>query len=84
MADPVLAKLMHDYGPRRAPMERIVMTDLYLTAFNTAKLKTGERLAVLACGHTVKTKALNRCACDLCHEMIVNGEDYDAFRNRVN
>ena len=81
MGDPVLAEMIRGVH-KRAPIERIVSTDWLLTFSNRNKLKDFERIADLACGHKAITKAVHRCACYECHKMILDGEDYDAFRNR--
>ena len=39
------------------------------------------RLVQLACGHFVVTKAIKKCGCARCGEMIRSGWDYDGFRN---
>lgn len=39
------------------------------------------RLVQLACGHFVVTKAIRRCGCPRCGEMIRSGYDYEGFRN---
>lgn len=56
---------------------------LTIALAGTADILTSHgRLAKLACGHFVITKALNRAGCPRCGEMIRSGYDYDAFRNR--
>lgn len=78
MADKQLVELLR-YVP--APVEQIVETDLLLTMANYPNLG-GKRVALLACGHKVVTGNRLRAACAECHTMILNGEDYDAFRRR--
>lgn len=78
--DPILAATMRLLKPR-APVERIVETDILLTVVNRLSL-AGKRVAVLACGHRVITDAATRVHCKDCHKMILDGEDYDAFRHR--
>jgi hypothetical protein len=43
-------------------------------------LKTGQRIAVLECGHFVLTRALRSAKCRRCGEMIRSGYDHDGFR----
>lgn len=80
MGDSTLAKFMRDQNVK-APMERIVRIDYFMLIFNSEKLKRGEYIVDLACGHKTVTKNRKRAPCGDCHEMILNGEDYDAFRN---
>ena len=80
MGDPALAKTMRDAGVK-APIERIIRIDHFIEIFNREKLKDGEHVVDLECGHKTITKNRNRAACHDCHKMILNGEDYDAFRN---
>ena len=79
--DPVLAKFMRDAGVK-APVERIISEDFLMTAFNRDRLGTDMRKRVvdLECGHKTFTKNRKRAPCEICHEMILNGEDYHAFR----
>lgn len=78
--DPELAAFMRRMGVK-APVERIVETDILATAFNMDRLKLPERIVRLACGHEIVTKNWRRAPCWKCHEMILNGEDYEAFRS---
>ena len=79
--DPVLAKYMRDAGVK-APVERIIGTDFLITAFNRGRLGHDmiKRVVDLECGHKTITKNRRRAPCEICHEMILNGEDYHAFR----
>ena len=79
--DPVLAKTMRDAGVK-APVERILRTDFLATAFNRDTLGSNmmKRIVDLECGHKAITRNVKRCKCPQCHEMILNGEDYVAFR----
>ena len=79
--DPELAALMRRLRIK-APVERIVATDILATACNLDKLDLPERLVTLACGHQTVTRNWTRAPCYECHRMILDGEDYDAFRNR--
>jgi hypothetical protein len=83
VGDPKLAKIMRDMKVP-APVERIVRTDLFATAFNREKLGSDmcKRIVDLECGHQAVTRNAKTCKCTACHEMILNGEDYEAFRNR--
>ena len=83
MADPELAAMMQRLKPK-APMEKVVYVDYLATAlsFTARKISIDHRVVKLECGHTAITKASRRCACKECLTMIMNGEDYDAFRNR--
>ncbi len=80
--DPILAKTMRDAGIK-APIERILGTDHLATAFNRKKLGRNllNRIVDLECGHRVITTNRKRAPCYECHEMILNGEDYEAFRS---
>ncbi len=80
MRDPALAKYMRDAGVK-APVERIIRTDTFTMIFAGGKLKPGEFVVDLECGHQTVTKNRKRAPCHECHQMILNGEDYDAFRN---
>lgn len=83
--DPVLARRMRDCHERvkiLAPRERIVYTDWLSTVCNVEKLSLPARVAKLECGHQTVTRNKSFAPCYLCLEMILNGEDYDAFRNR--
>jgi len=79
--DPVLAKTMRDAGVK-APVERIIRTDWLATAVNCDKLGGNmmNRIVELKCGHREITTNSKRAKCHACHEMILNGEDYHAFR----
>lgn len=80
--DPVLAAFMraNDAGP---PVEKITRTDFMATAFNRDKLGSDplNRIVDLECGHQVVTRNTKRAPCPRCHRMILEGYDYDAFRN---
>lgn len=67
----------------KAPLERIVETNILMTALNQGKLdiKNLERVVDLACGHRVLTKNTKKCRCGVCQEMLDRGCDYDLFRN---
>jgi|SRR6185295_15198583 len=85
--DPELARIMADLWTRgvlKAPFEDIVGTDFVATGFNRAKLGSNilNRIVDLACGHKAVTTNKRRAPCDVCLLMLLNGEDYDAFRNR--
>jgi hypothetical protein len=80
MGDAVLAEFMRDRKVP-APVERIVHTDWLATAINREKLGK-RRIVKLECGHDEITRNLDRCRCSTCHKMILDGEDYEAFRNR--
>jgi hypothetical protein len=77
--DPKLAEMMRSLKVP-APMENIVETDMLLTIVNHLRLD-GRRVVRLACGHRKITSAAMKTRCDECHRMILNGEDYDGFRN---
>ncbi len=70
-------------------VERIVRTDILMTAFNRSKLgsRTPRRRVVeLACGHRIVTTAAHRARCMRCEEMlrrsVTDGsEDYESFRH---
>lgn len=81
MGDPVLAEFMRRHDPG-APVEKILRTDFFMTALNGERLRGNERIVILECGHYAITANSTRCRCSFCHEMILNGEDYEAFRNR--
>ena len=83
MGDPELAKFQKRIW-KKPPVEKIVATDWLATALNRAKLGPdyAKRIVDLACGHKVITRNLRQCGCGVCHQMILNGEDYEAFRNR--
>ncbi len=82
MGDPKLAEIMRSLKVK-APIERIVREVPHETAMSitSGSIKANQRVVVLECGHTEVTRARKRAACRQCHEMILNGEDYDAFRN---
>lgn len=68
-------------------VERITRTDILMTAFNRDKLGADmlHRVVELACGHRTVTKAISRCRCARCEEMlrrsVADGsEDYESFR----
>ena len=81
--DPELATTMRRLGVK-APVERIIRTDFLATAFNRDKLGPNmlKRIVDLECGHREITTNAKRCKCHTCHEMILNGEDYEAFRRQ--
>lgn len=81
--DPVLAATMRRFKVK-APVERIVRTDDLATALNRDKLGSNmmKRVVDLECGHKAVTTNQKRVSCGTCHEMILNGEDYEAFRFR--
>lgn len=80
--DPVLAAEMRRLGVK-APVENIVHTDWLATALNREKLGPDirKRIVKLECGHEEVTTNLTRCPCTKCHQLILDGKDYDAFRN---
>ncbi len=79
--DPELAATMRRAGVT-APVERIIRTDQWATAVNRDSLGQNmmNRIVELECGHREITTNTKRCNCYTCHEMILNGEDYEAFR----
>jgi hypothetical protein len=79
--DPVLAATMRRFGVK-APVEKIAFVDWLATACNRERLKPSELMVVLECGHYQVTSRKGRAPCTACHEMILNGQDYEAFRNR--
>lgn len=79
MGDPVLADQMRRLKVK-APVERILMTDWLATAINKENLGL-KRVVKLECGHDEVTRNITKAPCSKCHAMILNGEDYDAFRN---
>jgi len=79
--DPELAKMMKKLEVK-APVERIIRTDSFAMIFSYDKLKPGEFIVELECGHKAVTRNRKRVACTISHEMILNGEDYEAFRFR--
>jgi hypothetical protein len=83
MGDPELAKIMKRVW-KNPPVERIVRTDWLATSINRDKLGEDmcKRIVDLACGHKAVTRNAKTCPCKECHKMILDGEDYDAFRNR--
>jgi len=83
MGDLELAEKMKIYW-KKPPVERIVRTDWLATSINREKLGADmcKRIVDLACGHQAVTRNARSCPCKACHEMILAGEDYDAFRNR--
>jgi len=83
MGDPVLAETMRRFW-KKPPVEKIVATDFLATSLNRATLGTDlcKRIVDLECGHKAVTRSARTCPCSICHDMILNGEDYEAFRNR--
>lgn len=83
MGDPELAAKMKSYW-KKPPVEKIVATDFLATALNRAKLGPDhcKRIVDLACGHKAVTRNARTAPCETCHKMILDGEDYEAFRNR--
>lgn len=83
MGDPKLAETMKRYW-KKPPVERIVQTDWVATSLNRSQLGADlrKRIVDLACGHKEVTINARSCPCSTCHKMILDGEDYDAFRNR--
>jgi len=83
MGDPELAALMRRMKVK-APIEKILRTDWLATALNRKKLGEDmcKRIVDLACGHKAVTRNARTCPCSTCHGMILNGDDYEAFRNR--
>lgn len=85
--DPDHLKMLADAWPK-PPTERIVRSELLLTAINrdTGGISKDVRVRMvkLECGHTVASRNLVRAGCPHCHEMILGGGDYDAFRNLGN
>lgn len=85
MGDPVLAAAMRAMSINaKAPVEKIIRTDWLATAVNRGKLGPDhcKRIVDLACGHKAVTRNARTCPCKDCHKMILDGEDYEAFRNR--
>lgn len=80
--DPDLADTMRMINPP-APRERIVQTDILATVFNRDKLGPDlcRRIVILECGHRAVTRNAKSSKCNRCHRMIMEGYDYDAFRN---
>jgi hypothetical protein len=80
--DPDLAAL-YDGIDVPEPRERILETDYLLTAYNRDKLGDDlmKRIVKLECGHFTITRNVKKAGCKRCHRMIVEGYDYDAFRN---
>jgi len=83
MGDPELAATMRRYW-KKPPIEKITATDFLATAINRETLGVDmcKRIVDLACGHKVVTRNARTCPCTICHKMILDGEDYEAFRNR--
>ena len=81
--DEELAATMRKFKVK-APVEQIVRTDILATAINRQKLGSDirKRIVDLECGHKEITTNITRAPCSQCHAMILNGEDYEAFRNR--
>ena len=82
MGDPTLGELMQKAGVK-APFESIVGVDRFKTLFLHADQDASdllERVVNLECGHQIVTKNQCRARCHECHEMIISGEDYEAFR----
>lgn len=80
MGDPELAGMMRQLKVP-APVEQIIRTEIIPTVMNRLNL-AGRRVVLLACGHRAVTANSRRVACGECHRMILDGEDYEAFRNR--
>lgn len=82
MGDPELAATMRRFKVK-APVEKIVRTNYLATALNRAQLGADycNRIVELACGHREVTRNARSCPCSTCHKMILDGEDYEAFRN---
>jgi hypothetical protein len=83
MGDQTLAALMQKLKAR-APVEEITLIDWPATALSISagSISADKHIVILACGHTEATRATKRAACRACHAMILNGEDYDGWRNR--
>jgi hypothetical protein len=83
MGDPQLAERMRQFKVK-APVEKIIATDLLATALNRDTLGDDlcKRIVDLACGHKAVTRNATSCQCSICHEMILNGEDYEAWRSQ--
>lgn len=81
MGDPVIAKM---YKGRPAPVEKIVGTDYLATALNRDKIgrDVRKRVVDLACGHKTVTKNRTKAPCQECRRMMLDGEDYEAFRRQ--
>ncbi len=81
--DPELAATMRRLKVR-APVEKIVDTDYLATALNRESIGPDlcKRVVILDCGHRIVTRNRRRAPCPTCHAMILNGEDYEAFRRR--
>ncbi len=79
--DPELAKIMRRLKIK-PPIERIVTTDWMATALNRDKLGLKKRIVILECSHYTATTNAKTAPCRQCHKMILNGEDYEKFRNR--
>ena len=83
MGDPKLAALMRKLNPP-APLEAIQHVEWVVTAFERSlgTLREGWIIVRLACGHTTRVRLLaKRVRCRECHRIILDGEDYDAFRH---
>lgn len=82
MGDPELAATMKRFW-KKPPIENIVGTDWLATSLNRSQLGPDlcKRIVDLACGHKAVTRNARTCPCLDCHKMILDGEDYDAFRN---
>ncbi len=66
----------------KAPTERVVRADWLATALNTDKIGIMKKVVELECGHRAIVRlAATTAKCHECHKMILNGEDYEAFRN---
>ena len=81
--DPKLAACMRKLKIR-APVETIVRIEHWLTAINRKTLGPDlrKRIVTLACGHLEITTNKTKASCSICHKMILDGKDYDLFRNR--
>lgn len=78
--DPRLAEFMRKHDVQ-APVEQIEYVDWLATSLNREKLgDIRKRIVKLACGHFETTRNRTKCPCSQCHAMILNGEDYAAFR----
>ena len=77
-----LAALMRRLKPK-VPIEEFEHVNYLATAlsYEAGHIKLGWRIVKLKCGHLATTKAQNRCGCRVCHQMIMEGRDYQGFRN---
>jgi hypothetical protein len=83
MGDPELAAFQRRFW-KKPPIEKIVATDFLATSLNRDTLGPDlcKRIVDLECGHKAVTRNARTCPCKTCHKMILDGEDYEAFRNR--